>query len=296
MNATVYENRCQLVRKYKEEAVEKSIYYHQKCDSEYHIVSNDDAQEIICPRCKFYENQIEKDKEAKEKLDRASNSQYIYQGIAYKDNKAAIPVLNVETGNFFLNNNLDNLVNKGNKDPYLNINKYEEVFFKFITESGITTDPFKTISIKRNEMIRISKNSQPYRVDFSLNILNQPILAIEIDGPHHYKQIKLFDSYSSLTKRISRDLNKDAYLCRNFIPLLRLTPCRTVKVPPSPENVISLYQEEFIAKVIGHPDIIKRNLDFLLNPTLNIDHTSATFSYFINSLQSISHRTNPFAV
>ena len=295
MNLPLPENSCSFIGQYEDEGVQKNIYYHSKCDSEYHIVLQDTEQHIICQRCNFYDKHINKDTLAREKLDKASNSKYLYRGIAYKDNKAAITVMNQETGNFFLNNNLDNLTNKNNNDPYLRMNKYEKIFFDFISSCGINTDPFKILSIKQNEKIRISKNSQPYRVDFSINLLNQPVLAIEIDGPHHHKQMKMYDSYASLAERISRDLNKDAYLSRNFIPLLRLTPCNLLKIKLHSENIVNINGENFVAKVIGHQQIIERNFNFLLNSALEIDNnSSSSFSTFISNLQEISPRTNPF--
>lgn len=286
------DTKCVFVKSYVNSSDLKNIYYHHECSSEYHISSED--MEIDCPKCSFYKKKIEQDIEVAKKLEVASNKKYSYVGLGYKDNKASIVVKNQENGNYFLNNNLDNLVNKNNQDPYLNMSSNEQFFFDFISKSGITTNPFDVISIRKNDIIRVSKNKQPLRIDFTLNLLSKPILAIEIDSLHHDREIQFFDSYSSLKKRIKRDLSKDVHLLRNLIPVVRLTPLKDLSINHSDDNIIKINEVSFVAKVIGHQEVIERNLTYIQE--MDIDsNQDADFKAFIVSLKEISKRTNPFS-
>ena len=287
------DNNCVFVKDYEQGGEIKSVFHHPKCDGEYHITKKDDKQTIPCPRCSYFAKKIKKDEIVRLKLDEATNNTLSYEGIGYKDNKATIIVKNNLTGNFFLSNNLDNIINKNNKDPFYSISKGEEHFFEFMKSMGIDTNPFKILSVKINDLIRIDKHSQPLRLDFTLNLLSKPVLAFEIDSQHHFREIYYYDTYSSLKKRIKRDLRKDLHTTSNLLPLVRLTPTAHLQTY-NPYNVIDINEESFLIRVISQPQILKRNISFLKNFYISKHPDSINFHKFLASIEDISTRTNPF--
>lgn len=289
----IIDNNCVFVKDYEQGGEIKSVFHHPKCDGEYHIAKRGNKTSIPCPRCSYFDKKVIKDNLVRKKLIEATDGLLSYEGVGYKDNKAPIIVQNNSTGNFFLSNNLDNLINKNNKDPFYAMSRFEKHFFKFMKSMDIDTNPFKILSIKINDLIRIDKHSQPLRLDFTLNLLSKSVLSFEIDSEHHFKEISYYDTYSSLKKRIKRDLRKDLHTTSNLLPLVRLTPTAHLQ-SYNLDNVIEINQETFLVKVISQPEILKKNISFIKKVYKNEYHESSDFSLFLDRIQDISTRTNPF--
>lgn len=293
MNNIINDNNCEFVREYLVAGEIKSVFYHHKCDTEYHIAKKSNEISVPCQRCTYFDKKIKKDAFVRRKLDEATSGVFYYMGLGYKDNKTPLIIKNNKTGDFFLNNNLDNIINKNNKDPYESMSKYEKMFFNFMKHLNINTNPYEILSLKKNELIRVDKKSQPLRLDFTLNLLSRPVIAFEIDSGHHFQEIFYFDSYSTLKKRIKRDLRKDLHVTSNLLPLVRLTPtaCQTKY---NSYNVIEINGESFLAKVISHPEIFKRNISLIKEIYKDKYRVSDDFDLFLDKINDISTRTNPF--
>ena len=287
------DNNCVFVKDYEQSGEIKSIFHHSKCDGEYHIAKRGNKTSIPCPRCSYFDKKVIKDDLVRRKLSEATDGLLSYEGVGYKDNKAPIIVQNNSTGNFFLSNNLDNLINKNNKDPFYAMSRFEKHFFKYMKSMDIGTNPFEILSLKINDLIRVDKHSQPLRLDFTLNLLSKPVLAFEIDSQHHFREIYYYDTYSSLKKRIKRDLRKDLHTTSNLLPLVRLTPTAHLQTY-NPYNVIDINEESFLIRVISQPQILKRNISFLKNFYISKHPDSINFHKFLASIEDISTRTNPF--
>ena len=106
------DNNCVFVKDYEQSGEIKSVFHHPKCDGEYHIAKRGNKTSIPCPRCSYFDKKVIKDDLVRKKLSEATDGLLSYEGVGYKDNKAPIIVQNNSTGNFFLSNNLDNLINK----------------------------------------------------------------------------------------------------------------------------------------------------------------------------------------